>query len=142
MRNSVTKNYNGHTIVIGAYKGVPCYKWGGWCYKHKIVIECNGKKANFPFYNSQYAYSNGQQYLNEKDIINAFDCIINDAIDFNNSVSIVDFLNEFGYEEDNLAEGKRVFRGCAMTFTKLEELGLTTQDIYDIANYLRDELND
>lgn len=141
MKNCITRKYNGIDITIGAYKGVACYKWGGWVYKHKIVVECNGKKANFTFYNSRMAFSKGQQYLLESDLIGAFECIIDDAIAFENSLSVVDFLNEFGYDEDTMAEGERAFYGCMKTCTKLNELGISTQDIFDISNYLRDEIN-
>lgn len=143
MKNSVTRQWNGKTITIGSYKGVDTFKWGGWVYKHKIVVDCDGKKATFTFYNSQIAYSKRQNYLNEEDMLGAFENILDDAIAYDENSTKFEFLNAFGYGDDDvsIAEGTKAFWGCLKTYGKLHEIGLSTQDFYDIANYLRDELN-
>jgi len=136
MRNETKFKFGGIELTIGSYKGVPVNKWGGWCYKHKITIVREDKRVNFTFFNSQNAYSNGQEYLTERDMKDALDCIISDAICYYNSGGWNDFANEFGYED--YTKARRVYRACADTYVKLtDKLGIIPEDLFDIANYLR-----
>lgn len=141
MRNSITKKFGNIEITIGSYKGVPTHKWGNIVYKHRIVLVHDEKSVSFSFYNSAFAYARRQEYLNGKDMSEALDCIISDAIDYYNATSADSFIREFGYEDYN--EGKKVYKGCKDVFYKLtDDLGLSADDLFDIANYLQSELND
>lgn len=137
MKNSVNFKFGNIELTVGSYKGVPTYKWDSWRYKHKITIVYNGKKANFTFYNSQNAYDNGQIYLTDGNMKDALDCIINDATTAYNCGSWHELAAEFGIEDYN--EARRVYYACNRTYFKLTYvLDLSSDDLFDIENYLRD----
>lgn len=141
MRNSITKKFGNIEITIGSYKGVPTHKWGNTVYKHRIVLVHKEKKISFSFYNSAFAYARGQKYLKGKDMSEALDCAISDAISYYDASSLENFIAEFGYED--YKEGRKVYKGCMDMFYKLtDDLGLSADNLFDIANYLQSELND
>lgn len=138
MKNSINLKFGDIELTVGSYKGVPINKWGGWCYKHKITIVRGDKKVNFNFFNSQIAYSKRQEYLTDRDMKDAFECIVDDAIVSYNYSNFIDFAENYGY--DDYDEAKRVYYGCNRTFLKLNYvLDLEPDDLFDIANYLRNE---
>jgi len=138
MKNETKIKVGDIELTVGSYKGVPTNKWGGWCYRHKIVVEYNNKRISFSFYNSQIAYSRRQEYLTARDMQEALDCAISDAIGYVNSRNFEDFCSEYGYNiYEERAAARRVYEGCGREYDKLTiDLGLSDDDLICISNYL------
>jgi hypothetical protein len=61
-------------------------------------------------------------YMNETDEKGLLECLYMDAMAYEYNDNMVNFFLEFGYEEDNIQEGKRAFYGCKKQYERLHKL--------------------
>jgi len=108
----------------------------GWRMKYNLKITSNrGKSIHFHFYDSVANYEKGKYNLGY-DKYWAFYCLVTDAIAALDYPDIDDFYRAFGY--DSVKKCLKAFNGCQRAVKKLEKLGLSISQIYELSNYLRE----
>ncbi len=80
---------------------------------YRITMSKNGERIWFIF---------NDNYLNETDNKGLLECLYMDAIAYEYNDNMVNFFLEFGYEEDNIEEGKKAYYGCKKQFERLHKL--------------------
>lgn len=103
-------------------------------------------QRSFRYYTSIVDYRNHKDRLDERDLINAFSCFIQDAITGLGG-SFNDFCSEFGYEQygyddwgyevDN-KNSKGVYDQCVEARWKADDLGISENELYNIIGYLQE----
>ena len=106
-------------------------------YRHRVFVTERGISKSFMFYGSINDYYEGKQRLDEQDLIHAFDSFLSDAIA--GDMCLEDFIAEFGYTED-LGSGRatRIHLACQKSLDKINDFGIFTSEVYDLANELRE----
>ena len=73
--------------------------------------------------------SNGKKMeWSDDDWLNCLQCILLDAFAYEYNPDEGEFLREFGYDEDNMAEGKSVYKLCRSIYEKLSKMA----DMYEL----------
>lgn len=79
--------------------------------EYKVSVEHNGLKATFPYHTN---------YRDEKDNREFLSCVFDDAFAYENSRDILDFKDEFGYEDSK--QCREVYDACKGISEKLHRL--------------------
>lgn len=102
-------------------------------FKVTIINESNNKKAKFDFFGSYNDHVNGIVELRNEQLLEAFDCFINDAIsaeeDFEN------WCENFGYDYDS-RRAHKIYKECLKSLDKAKNI--INGDIYEFAEELRE----
>lgn len=108
-------------------------------YKHKVFVTDREVTKSFYFYGSIKDYEEGKDKLDRDDLLHAFGCFLDDAI--SGDMSIEDFTSEFGYEIDDFINGRiqRIHKACQKALEKINDFGIFTSEVYDIANTFRED---
>ena len=93
-----------------------------------VTNKDNGLKTSFDFWASIAKPNLETEY----DILNAFDCFIDDAI--SGDMSFSEFCGEFGYDEDSRT-AEKTWKACKRAYDKLTRI--YSGNIYDLANRLQ-----
>jgi hypothetical protein len=101
----------------------------------KVSRVIDGKKITkrFSFYDNYENFQKGIKDLDEKSLLFAFRCILEDGLagtyEFN------DFCSEYGYSNDSI-KALRIYNECKKTLSKLLDLGIFESEITDLLNEL------
>lgn len=109
---------------------------GDWHNRFTISIKTESGQKSFHFYGSINDFNNHKNELSESDLSLAVYCIFSDAASYINAVDILDFKDEFGYEDSK--EARRVYNACRKQATDLNDLGFSDDDIFETCNELQD----
>lgn len=96
--------------------------------KYKVTIKHNGKQ-----YTTDYQCPI-QSEVEKKDVI---DCLLLDASCFENSADIFDFINELGYDVEDLYKVRKMYHACEKTSKAIhrlfsdEEIELISKEVWD-----------
>ena len=95
---------------------------------YKCKIKYNGKQYSF-----NYQCNTNYKKPNKKDCLY---CLLSDASCFNCSISVDDFLTEFGYDDNlqNVRKGEKVYNACKHTAKAIDRL-FTTDEIELLNTY-------
>jgi hypothetical protein len=90
--------------------------------EYKVTLTYGDKSYTFPFHTN---------YLDEKNDKEFLSCLFEDAFAYENSLDILDFKDEFGYEDNK--ECRRVYLACRDTSKRLHDL-FNYQEFDDLYN--------
>lgn len=100
---------------------------GRKCAIWEIVLSIDGNKPMGVMYHDMI--SNGKKMeWSDDDWLNCLQCILLDAFAYEYNPDEGEFLREFGYDEDNMAEGKSVYKLCRSIYEKLSKMA----DMYEL----------
>ena len=121
------KNIAGYDITMSkawaGYRKV----WGAEHPTWKIVLSIDGNRPMGVMFHD--SISNGKKMeWSDDDWLNSLHCILLDAFAYEYNPDVGNFLREFGYDEDNMAEGKRAYKSCRSTYEKLSKMA----DMYEL----------
>lgn len=100
------------------------------------VTNKNGISTKFDFYGSFNDYKEGIQELKDADLLNAFDCFINDAISAEEDFE--EWCNNLGYDSDSRSAHK-IYKECAKSLEKAKKI--ISGDMYEFYNELQEAIN-
>ena len=100
------------------------YSVGNRRNKFKITVRVGKAYTSFVYYDCISNYEKGVKTI---DVMEAFECFVNDAI--SGSDSFYNFCNDIGYDEDS-RRAEKIWKACKMSLTKLKRL--FNGDIYDL----------
>ena len=123
-----TIDFNGVSIKLTSkYQGI-AYPWDGKYAKehHRVFVTIDGKRIQFEYYCNKHD-------MDERELINAFFCLLSDGVAYANAQDIDDFASEFGYTK--ITECVRAYKGCKSAYDKWQKFNL---DIYDALNFLQE----
>jgi hypothetical protein len=131
----MTKTYtlsNGKVVTATAKNKRVTKKFhGSDHYAYTIVLESDGHYFKTSFHDSVYNYR-ANKGATEEMINNAIYCIILDGDSYKANPNFNDFINEFGYDEDD-KNGRKVYDGCKKTYECL--CAMFTEDEIDSLYY-------
>ncbi|GGG60999.1 hypothetical protein [Hymenobacter glacieicola] len=108
--------------------------------KFKVTVKSsNGEKATFDFFDSQSNYNKGIQELDSAALKGALSCFVSDATTGINATNVEDLMSEFGWNVDSRKEyqrATRIYKACVKASEKLELLGITPDEQFELANLL------
>ena len=115
------KNIAGHDITMSkawaGYRKV----WGAEHPTWKVVLSIDGNRPMGVIFHD--SISNGKKMeWSEDDWMNCLECIFMDAFAYEDNPDEGDFFRAFGYDEDNMADGKRAYKSCRSTYEKLSKM--------------------
>lgn len=130
------KNIAGHDIIMSkawaGYRKV----WGGNHPTWEVSVSIGGERPMWVYFHD--AIANGQKdEWSEEDWLGCLRCILLDAFGYENNPYEGDFLREFGYDGDNMAEGKRAYELCRSTYEKLSKM-VDMDELIAICNAIED----
>ena len=79
--------------------------------EYRVSVSHDGLKATFPYHTN---------YLDEKNNKEFLSCVFDDSFAYENTEDILDFKEEFGYEDNKKC--REVYNACKDTFEKLHAL--------------------
>ena len=134
MEKATFKNYK----ISAKYKGDKLWPSGGryenW--NNHLVTVTNtdtGKRTQFDFWTSIM-----QPHMEtESDILLAFECFLNDAIDYIQAEDEWEFYEEFGYEPSKKAH--EIWLACKREAEKAIRLVGNVDSLYELSNALREK---
>ncbi len=94
------------------------------------------KGRTFLYYESHKDYMAGKEEMADKDMKYAFRSIIEDAI--SGQMDFDDFCSEYGYDEDS-RRAERVWNECKKSLNKVESMGISGDELYEIINQLSEQ---
>lgn len=115
------------TYNVSASTGVSVNHWNNMMMMHRVTIKANGVTIWFPFYDHYEEVSN---------VMEAVDCWVEDCIV--GTDGYYPFCNELGYEYDS-KDSKKIYKECVRSLEKARKFGLSDDDLYDLANEIREE---
>lgn len=129
------KNIAGHDITMSkawaGYRKV----WGAEHPTWKIVLSIDGNRPMGVMFHD--SISNGKKEVwSDDDWMNSLECIFLDAFGYEDNPDVGDFLREFGYDGDNMAEGKRAYKLCRSTYERLSKMA-DMDELINICNAIR-----
>jgi len=120
------------SVEIGVYSEVT----KNFCNKFTIKITNLKTKVSkyFVFYDSHYNYTQGKTTLDVSDLARAASCIMDDALQGNQSFE--EFTSEIWppTNEEDYQNAKRAYKACITTLNKLKQLGLDIEEIENLYN--------
>lgn len=121
------KNIAGHDITMSrAWVGY-IEVWGAEHPTWEIVLSIDGNKPMGVMFHDSISNGKKMKWSGE-DWLECLQCILLDAFAYEYNPDEGDFLREFGYNEDNMAEGKRAYKLCRRTYEKLSKM----VDLYEL----------
>ena len=121
MTNTFWKNIAGHDITMSKawVNYIPIWGAEHPTWEIGLSIDIN-KPMRVMFHGS---ISNGRKKeWSEDEWLECLRCILLDAFAYENNPDEGEFLREFGYDGDNMAEGKSVHKSCRSTYEKLSKM--------------------
>lgn len=119
----MTKTYtlsNGREVKVTAKNKRVSKHWGTEHYAYTIVIDVDGDSYKTTYHDSGMNYVRGVSY--PKTLIgNAVNCILLDADSYDCNPTLVDFLDEYGYDSEG-DEGRKAFEGCREAYEAMNRL--------------------
>lgn len=91
--------------------------------------------SGFDYFDSQMNYTEGKTELSNEDLLNAFDCFVNDGLAAEEDFE--DFCSSMGYDSDSRT-AERIYKECEKSLNKLKSI--LDADIYEFANELREAI--
>ena len=130
------KNIAGHDITMSkawaGYRKV----WGAEHPTWEIVLSIDGNRPMGVMFHD--SISNGKKMeWSDDDWLNCLHCILLDAFAYEYNPYTADFLREFGYCGDNMADGKRAYELCRSTYEKLSKM-VDMDELINICNAIED----
>lgn len=122
-------------IIRQPSAGKTATKWGAKRYQHIVTIKANDTSKRFSFYGSEADYENNKNRLTEEDLLYVLESAVADAIA--GTYECKDFFAEFGYSDDP-CEGIKAYKGCKDTLRRLDDMGITEDELYDIETELNE----
>lgn len=133
--NTFWKDMAGHTITMSKIWVGYRQRWGGMHPTWKVSVSIGCKRPMWVYFHD--AIANGQKdEWSEEEWLECLRCILLDAFGYENNPDEGDFLREFGYDEDNMAEGKRAYKLCRSTYEKLSKM-VDVHELINICNAIR-----
>ena len=102
---------------------------------YNIIISNDADSVNFVYYMSHNDYMSNKRVMDEGDLINAFECILSDAL--LTLESFCDFMSEFGYTD--YKEAKKVYDACKEERDKLLKIGIDADETYELLEMIRED---
>lgn len=102
---------------------------------YTIAVERNNTIITFNFYDSIYNTEKGKKLHTLDDMLHAFNCFLLDSIAYYDFPTLVDFIENFGYDSEDIKMAKKVFDGCKSNYNKCMEI-MDNQTMIDINTYL------
>lgn len=115
------------TSDIKQFKGYPIWRYS-------LLVKTEEGQERFAFHGSVAGYQEGTEPKAKE----VFEMVLSDAISYINAEGIDDFAECFGYEK--VSKTLEAWKGCKKTADKLKKLGFSEDDLFEMANALRDEL--
>lgn len=130
------KNIAGHDITMSkawaGYKNI----WGAEHPTWKIVLSIDGNRPMGVMFHD--SISNGKKMeWSEDEWLECLRCILLDAFGYENNPDEGDFLREFGYDGDNITEGRRAYKLCRSTYERLSKM-VDMDELIAICNAIED----
>lgn len=123
------KLQSGKTITATATRNNGSAPWQPSGLGYKITMKTDGKQASFDFWDSHFAMIERKPC----DLRGALACFGSDAMAGKNANDMGDIMDEFGYT--NVKEARRVFEGVKKAEKQADRLGLTWEDLSELADY-------
>jgi len=128
-------NYSDTPICVKArFVGEDCPKWShGFKKKHfKVTVSANEAVYTFDFWGNTRTH----KPMVRKELIEAFEMFLSEAIDYDNCKNIDDFQAEFGFEK--VSECIDAYDGCKKSWEAWKKFHI---DAYELDNWLRETFN-
>ena len=135
MTNTFWKDMAGHTITMSKIWVGYRQRWGGMHPTWKVSVSIDCKRPMWVYFHDAIANGKKDEW-SEEDWLECLQCILLDAFGYENNPDEGDFLREFGYDEDNMAEGKRAYKLCRSTYEKLSKM-VDMDELINICNAIR-----
>lgn len=129
------KNIAGHDITMS--KGWIGYMniWGAEHPTWEILLSIDGNKPMGVMFHD--SISNGKKMeWSEDEWLNCLECILLDAFGYYDNSDADEFCRAFGYDGDNMMEGKRVYKSCRSIYERLTQMA-DIGEIINISNSIR-----
>ena len=124
--------------IESEFKGDKLSNWSDNKYKNynnhiiKVYNKITKKRTSFEFWESIAQV----KIETEDQLLNAFECFVNDAISGNQNESFEEFCQEFGYDNDS-RQAEKIYKACQKLYEKLNKI--SDIDIYDLYEALQIE---
>ena len=115
------KNIGGHDITMSKAWAGYRQRWGGNHPTWKVSVSIDCKRPMWVYFHDAIANGKKDEW-SEEDWLECLRCILLDAFGYENNPDEGGFLREFGYDEDNMAEGKRAYKLCRSTYERLSKM--------------------
>ena len=102
---------------------------------YNIIISNDTDSVDFVYFMSHSDYINHKRVMDEGDLINAFECILSEAL--LTLESFCDFMSELGYTD--CKEAKRIYEACKEERDKLLKIGIEEDEIYELLEMIRED---
>jgi len=119
--------------IESEFKGDKLSPWSDAKYKNynnhiiKVYNKITKKRISFEFWESI-------EITTEDQLLNAFECLISDAISGNQNETFEEFCQEFGYDEDS-RQAEKTYKECKKSYDKIKRI--SDIDIYDLYKALQ-----
>lgn len=133
--------YKGLTISAVLFKsGVTFPNSGADKLLHNMfkvtITNESGVSTKFDFYGSYNDYISGITELKDLELLNAFECFINDSISANEDFE--EWCSNFGYDTDS-RKAHKIYKECQKSLEKAEKI--ISGDLYEFYNELQEMIN-
>lgn len=91
----------------------------------EITVSSIHGSEKFDYYGSSYDQERGIKTLSDDDLLNALECIVNDAL--YGEMSFDEFCDELGYDSDRCSS-HRIHKACEKTSGKLQNIVSNNSD--------------
>lgn len=105
-------------------------------FKVTVTNTKTGAKTKFDFFGSYNDYKEGIKELKDADLLNAFECFINDATSAEDDFK--DWCDNFGYDSDSRTAHK-IYKECVKSLEKAKNI--ISGDLYEFSNELQEVIN-
>lgn len=133
--NTFWKDMAGHTITMSKIWAGYRQRWGGNHPTWKVSVSIGGKRPMWVSFHDAIANGRKDEW-SEEEWLECLRCILLDAFGYENNPDEGSFLREFGYDGDNMAEGKRAYKLCRSTYEKLSKMA-DIDELIAICNAIR-----
>lgn len=120
---------SGKELIVRAYctdKPAPWHPSGN---SYLVKIQIGNSPIAFTFWDSYHNMVENKPV----DLRGAIACWASDALTAINCQDAADIMSEFGYTDPKVA--RRVYKGCARHLDQARKIGLSDDDLEEIANY-------
>lgn len=119
----------GTTIKVTAERGNKPALWNPSGNHYRVTIRVKRKSHTFDYWGSYADMVKGEP----ADLRSALSCFALDAMAFDGARDIDDFCKEFGYTKPS--EAIRAYNGCKAASKAAARIGLSWDDLADLADY-------
>lgn len=79
---------------------------------YRVTLRRKGRQVTTKFHM-------GLALCREPEAAEVLHCLLSDALSWENTSGLADFMEEFGYDEDSKAQARRVYQGCERESRKM-----------------------